>query len=376
MNLKPWFRWNRQWITPKPQREANFKKTKRNHSWDLLGAARQPAPLFFMLFLQIFISILQLIVGAVQNGMLGAEMFQTAECIFGHSERAPQENQQSKHHEKEEELPCHSSSCLNTVVVDIGLYWALDLIVQDHSCNTIWLKARKKHDLSHGFGRFCHLFPMAMSLALLFKLILSNQRRAISMGHVQLVHEKIHPLTRTWFRANVLKVQSVGTCTSTFLPSITHCWIQRILPERCLILPAPCRIDSCRALGESVKRKWSTTGSCQKHEAYPQKKSSHKVDTSACGSASHELKLMTLWILLLPNKKHPFNMCMPLLVDLLRLWLDDQSESLKLSKIKIQNRSLFSNVLVQAEVSPTPSKCLMSSSNTPQAFWDVEVMSR
>ena len=47
VNLKPWFRWNRQWITPKPQREANFKKTKRNHSLTLLGAARQPAPLFF-----------------------------------------------------------------------------------------------------------------------------------------------------------------------------------------------------------------------------------------------------------------------------------------------------------------------------------------
>ena len=114
----------------------------------------------------------QLIVGAVQNGMLGVEMFETVERIFGHSASAPQENQQCKHHEKREALPCHSSSCLNTAVVDIGFYWALDLVIQDHSCNTIWPKARKKHDLSHGFGQFCHLFPMAMSLALLFKLIL------------------------------------------------------------------------------------------------------------------------------------------------------------------------------------------------------------
>ena len=81
--------------------------------------------------------ILQLIVGAVQNGMLGVEMFEAVERIFGHSESAPQENQQCKHHEKQETLPCHSSSCLNTAVVDIGLYWALDLVVQDHSCNTI-----------------------------------------------------------------------------------------------------------------------------------------------------------------------------------------------------------------------------------------------
>ena len=51
VNLKLWFRWNRQWITPKPQREANFKKNKANQSLTLLGAARQPASLFMALAL-------------------------------------------------------------------------------------------------------------------------------------------------------------------------------------------------------------------------------------------------------------------------------------------------------------------------------------
>ena len=51
--------------------------------------------------------ILQLIVGAVQNGMLGVEMFEAVERIFGHSESAPQENQQCKHHENKKH--CHAT---------------------------------------------------------------------------------------------------------------------------------------------------------------------------------------------------------------------------------------------------------------------------
>ena len=124
---------------------------------------------------------------------------------------------------------------------------------------------------------FC-LLAIAMMLALLFELILSNQTWTITMSHVQLVHQELDSLTRKWLRANV---QQIPQSRSTIFPSTTHCWIQRILPARCLVLPVPCLMDNCRALDESVTRKWSTRAPVKSTKHLRRKIPSHKVETSA-----------------------------------------------------------------------------------------------
>ena len=333
--------------------------------------------LFFMLFLQLFISILhdsavdcrrcpKWHAGCRDVRSCRAHLWPFWECAT--RKPAMQAPWKTRNIAMPQFLLSQHCRCWHWALLGIGPRRPRPFL-QHH---LIWTKARKKHDLSHGFGQFCHLFPMAMLLALLFKLILPNQLRAISMGHVQLVHEKFHPLTRKWFCANVRKVPKrwhLHQHDLTFHhPLLDPENLARKVFDFASALP---HWESSGTWG-ICEKKMIHYSSCEKTRHLLRKIPPHKVDTSACSSATHELKLMTLWVLLLPNKKHPFNMCMPLLVDLLWLWLDDKSESLKLSKID----RCFSNVFVQAGVSPTPSKCLMSSPNTPQAFWDVEVMPR
>ena len=118
---------------------------------------------------------------------------------------------------------------------------------------------------------------------------------------------------------------------SCMSPPLTASWIQRILPDRCLIFPVPCRMASWRPEDESV---YNTCSTCP-----PQTNSMHllmkipslNVLVIACNSASQLERLTTRCVRELPNRYAPLSTWMPHEVDLLWVWLELQSLSLKLS---------------------------------------------
>ena len=119
--------------------------------------------------------------------------------------------------------------------------------------------------------------------------------------------------------------------------SFTSCF-----PPECLLYWAPAQPASwltAPGWGWVCEKKvinHSTSKNC-KH--LQRKIPSRGVDTKACSSASQLLRLTTCWLLDLPNRYAPFNMCMPRLVERLWVWLLLQSESEKIQAPK--NLSLF-----------------------------------